>query len=91
MLYWGNGSCFTDVEIELCVIDQLRNSLKYVGTKDQKIFMKQLKPVYKASTKEQAEIELDKLEDNWGEKYPIALKSWWYSWERLSVYFQYDE
>jgi putative transposase len=38
--------------------------------------MKQLKPVYKASTKEQAEIELDKLEDNWGEKYPIALKSW---------------
>ena len=82
---------FPKVEIQLCVIHQIRNSLKYIASKDQKAFMKELKPVYKASTKEQAEIELDKLEDIWGEKYPIVLKSWRYNWERLSAYFQYDE
>ena len=82
---------FPKVEIQLCVIHQIRNSLKYVASKDQKAFMKDLKPVYRASTKEQAEIELDKLEDNWKEKYPIVLKSWRNNWERLSAYFQYDQ
>ena len=30
--------------------------------------MKELKPVYQAVSKEQAEVELDNLESNWGER-----------------------
>ena len=58
------------------MIHQIRNSLKYVASKDQKEFMKDLKLVYKAETKELAELNLDKLEEKWGEKYPIVIKSW---------------
>ena len=50
--------------------------------------MKDLKLVYEASTKELAEDELLKLEEKWGEKYPIVLKSWNNKWENLSVYFE---
>lgn len=41
---------FAETEIQTCVIHQIRNSLKYVASKDQKAFMNDLKPVYKADT-----------------------------------------
>jgi putative transposase len=70
------NSIFPKTEVQLCVIHQIRNSLKYVASKNQKEFMKDLKKVYKAINKEQAENELDNLEEKWGNKYPIIIKSW---------------
>lgn len=52
---------------------------------------KELKSVYQAFTKEEAQIELDKLEERWGKKYPIVFTSWRNKWENLAVYFQYPE
>lgn len=83
------NSIFPNTEVQLCVIHQIRNSMKYVASKNQKAFMADLKPVYKAATKEAAETALDDLESRWGDKYPIVLKSWRSKWENLSVYFKY--
>lgn len=82
---------FPDAEVQLCVVHQIRNSLKYVGSKDQKEFMSDLKRVYKASNKDLAASELDLLEEKWNDKYPIVIKSWRNNWERLSQYFKYPE
>jgi putative transposase len=82
---------FPATEVQLCVVHQIRNSLRYVGSKNQKEFMVDLKRVYKASNKGLAESELDKLEDKWNDKYPIVIKSWRNNWERLSQYFKYPE
>ena len=82
---------FPGTEVQLCVVHQIRNSLKYVGSKHQKEFMGDLKRVYKAVNKELAESELDILEDKWNDKYPIVIKSWRSNWERLSQYFKYPE
>lgn len=82
---------FPEAEVQLCVVHQIRNSLKYVGSKHKKEFMADLKLVYKAVNKNQAEVELDMLENKWGEKYPIVIKSWRSNWERLSQYFKYPE
>ena len=51
--------------------------------------MADLKPVYRAVSKEAAEDALDELEKRWGQQYPIVLKSWRSKWENLSVYFKY--
>lgn len=80
---------FPQTEVQLCVVHQIRNSLKYVASKDQKEFMRDLKLVYQATTKELAEDELLKLDDKWGKKYPIVLQSWQNKWENLSYYFKY--
>ncbi len=84
-------SIFPEAEIQKCIVHQIRNSIKYVASKDQKPFMKDLKKVYKAATKSGAETELLNLEDIWGKKYPIVIKSWNENWNELSNYFKYDE
>ena len=76
-------SIYTKTEVQSC------NSLKYVASKDQKEFMKDLKHVYRADTKELAEVELLNLADKWEPKYPVVLQSWRYNWDKLSTYFQY--
>ena len=52
--------------------------------------MKDLKKVYQSPTKSQAETELLNLEEIWGKKYPIVIRSWNENWEELSTYFEYD-
>lgn len=84
-------SLFPNTEVQLCVVHQIRNSLKYVGSKNQKEFMADLKRVYKASNKDLAESELEVLASKWDGKYPIVIKSWRNNWERLSQYFKYPE
>lgn len=84
-------SIFPQVEIQLCIVHQIRNSKKYLAWKDVKPFMHDLKLVYKASNKDLAERNLDKLEANWGTKYPAVIDSWRRNWDRLSNYFQYTE
>lgn len=85
------NSVFPDTEVQLCVVHQIRNSLRYVGSINQKQFAQELKAVYQAFTKEEAEYELDKLEEKWGKKYPIVFQSWRNKWDNLSVYFKYPE
>lgn len=82
---------FPKTEIQLCIVHQIRNSLKYVVSKDQKDFMADLKPVYRASSKDLAEHHLLALDEKWGKKYPAVLKSWNNNWENLSQYFKYPE
>lgn len=84
-------SVFPKTEIQTCVVHQIRNSLKYVASKDQKKFMADLKLVYRADTKEIAETELDNLAQKWEEKYPVVIASWRNNWDRLSTYFQYTK
>lgn len=80
---------FPTTEVQLCVVHQIRNSLKYVGSNNQKEFMVDLKRVYKANNKDLAAAELDILAEKWNDKYPIVIKSWRNNWERLSQYFKY--
>lgn len=82
---------FPQTQVQLCIVHQIRNSLKYVLWKDQKDFMADLKEVYKASNLNSAENNLDKLEEKWGKKYPNVIRSWRNNWEHLSAYFQYSE
>jgi len=84
-------SVFPKAQVQKCIVHQIRNSLKYVASKDQKEFMRDLKPVYKAATKELAEDDLLALEEKWGKKLLEVIESWQNNWEELSQYFQYTE
>lgn len=63
-------SIFPKTEIQTCIVHQIRNSLKYVGSKFQKEFMRDLKPVYQAVTEDVALENLHYLEEKWGGEVP---------------------
>ena len=84
-------SVFPQTVVQTCVVHQIRNSIKYVASNNQKTFMKDLKLVYQAVSKEQAAIELDNLDSKWGKDYPIVIKSWRDNWENLTAYFEFSD
>lgn len=82
---------FPQTEVQLCVVHQIRQSTRFVASKDIKQVMRALKLVYRASSKEEAERNLALLDQEWGTKYPSMIKSWLNNWERLSNYFKYPK
>jgi len=84
------ATIFPKTEIQLCIVHQIRNSIKYVGSLDQKEFIKDLKTVYKATSEEIAKEALNELDNKWGKKYPIVIRSWENNWDNLTSFFQYS-
>jgi transposase-like protein len=84
-------AAYPETIIQKCIVHQIRNTLKYLASKDQRTFLQDLKTVYRAKTRDEAETNLDKLEKKWETKYPIVLKSWRNNWPELSHYLDYDE
>lgn len=80
---------FPNVSIQNCIIHQIRNSIKYIASKDSKAFMRDLKTVYQATSEQVALNSLQTLEENWGGKYSIVMQSWRNNWENLSTYFDF--
>ena len=85
------NSIYPDTEVQSCIVHQLRNSLKYVASKNQKEFMKDIKTVYQATAKSFAEDNLKIVTEKWSKKYPIVTDSWNNNWDKLSTYFKYTE
>ncbi|WP_426451550.1 IS256 family transposase [Paenibacillus sp. S-38] len=83
------AASFPQTEIQKCIIHQIRNSIRYVSYKDVKKVTADLKPIYKAPTEEAAQLEMDKFEETWGEKYPLIVKSWRQNWDELTTFFRY--
>ena len=80
---------FPEVNIQTCIIHQIRNSIKYIAYKDMKAFIKDLKTVYKAVNETMATQALQSLESIWGNKYQIVIQSWNNNWANLSTYFNF--
>ena len=73
------------------MIQQIRNTTRFVSYKEIQPLMADLKRVYGAPTEETALSELDSFEAKWGEKYPKIAKSWKDNWVNSSTYFKYSE
>lgn len=81
---------FPETEIQLCIVHQIRNSLKHVASKNQKAFIVDLKSVYQAQTLDLALHNFLQLQEKWGDKYPVVIRSWETNWDHLTAYFRYS-
>jgi len=82
---------YPKTEIQQCIIHQIRNSTKYVASKDIKALMADLKRVYAAVDEQSAQSELDRFAAAWDKKYPKISVSWRTNWGNLSTYFKYPQ
>jgi len=56
------ASIYPETEVQLCVVHQIRNSLRYVASKSHKALVLDLKRAYRAQSLGEAEAALDELE-----------------------------
>ena len=77
-------------QAQLCIVHQIRTSLRYVPEKDKMAVVADLKPGYKANNHDQGYEHLLEFEEKWGKKYPLAVKGWLDNWGSLSTYFEYS-
>jgi transposase-like protein len=80
---------FPQTQVQLCIIHQIRSSMRMVTWKDRRDVMKDLRCVYKAATEEAALGALEALAQRWGSRYPLMIKSWRTNWAALATFFVY--
>jgi len=81
---------YPKTDIQLCIVHQIRNSMRYVSWKHQREIIKDMKKIYKANNLEEAEVQLEGFEKKWKQKYPAMIMSWKRNWEQLATFFNYD-
>ena len=84
-------SIYPLTDVQLCIIHQIRNSLRYVSHKNKGLVATDLKEIYKAKNLDSAEIAMEKFDEKWGEKYPLIVKSWNRNWSHLVRFFDYSK
>lgn len=84
----GARSIFKDAVVQRCIVHMIRNSIKYVPSRDYKRFTAQLKKVYGASSLKAAEAEFERFRQAWSQ-YPGAVDVWVRSWQHVEQLFNY--
>jgi transposase-like protein len=84
-------SCFPQSTHQICIVHQIRNSIKHVSYKDRKSVTSDLKSIYQADNIKQAEAALENFKSTWGSKYSQAVKSWTNNWDALTAFLDYPK
>jgi putative transposase len=80
---------YPKTQVQLCIVHQIRSSLRYVSYKDRKTVVQDLKPIYQAATIEEAEMALTRFSEIWDNKYAAISKQWLDKWENITPFFAY--
>ena len=73
--------------VQRCIVHRVRNSLNYVGWNKRELVVADLKRVYTAATRDEAEQYLTEFEGQWDTAYPPIAKSWRNNWARITPFF----
>jgi putative transposase len=80
---------FPQAQVQLCIVHLVRHSLNYVGWKQRKEVASDLQMIYRAATREEAEVRLSEFAEKWDTQFPTISRSWRANWERITPFFAY--
>ena len=80
---------FPWAQVQLCIVHLVRHSLNYVGWKQRKEVAADLQTIYRAATREEAELRLEEFAARWNSQFPTIARSWRSNWERVTPFFAY--
>lgn len=80
---------YPKTQVQLCIVHLIRNCLRYVPWKDSKAVAADLKPIYQATTLEEAEAALDAFAAKWDNLYPAISQIWIRHWDNIIPIFDY--
>jgi len=85
----GARSIFPDTVVQRCIVHLVRNSVKYVPSKDMKEFCATLKKVYGAASLKACQAQFETFKQKWGERYPGAVAVWERNFSHVEQLFDY--
>jgi putative transposase len=74
---------FPQTWVQTCIVHLIRNSMRFVPYRDRRQVAKDLKPIYTAATADEANDELERFEQAWGDRYPMISKTWRDAWQQV--------
>jgi transposase-like protein len=82
---------FPNTVHQICIVHQVRNSLKFVPHKDKKQVLSDIKAIYQSDNVQVAKYALETFKTNWGHKYYNIVQSWESNWEALTAFLDYPQ
>ena len=74
---------FPKAWVQTCIVHLIRSSLRYVNYRDRKRVAAALRPIYTAANAEDAAVELERFEAEWGAAYPMIGDAWRRDWTNI--------
>jgi putative transposase len=85
------NAVFPKTKQQLCIVHQVRNSVKFVPHKDKKAVCADLKKIYGAVNLDDAEYAKEEFRGKWDKRYPAILRSWDENWTDLTTFFEFPQ
>jgi putative transposase len=82
---------FPHAWVQTCVVHLIRASLRYVNYRDLKKVASALRPIYTAPNADQAMVELERFDSQWGQRYPAPVRAWRDAWEHVIPFLSLPE
>jgi putative transposase len=80
---------FPKTTVQTCVVHLLRHSLKYVPRREQADVARDLKPIYTATDADAAQLELERFDEKWGQRFPVITQAWLNAWEYVTPFLAF--
>lgn len=84
------ATAFPKTEHQRCIVHMVRNTLKYVATRDMKLFAKDLKKIYTSPDEKSAFKILEEVTKKWENQYPAAMNRWHDNWDVITPIFKFS-
>jgi transposase-like protein len=84
------ADAFPKIEVQLCIVHMVRNSVRFVPYKDRKAVTAGLKNIYLAPSAELAAEALEEFAGEWDRKYPMISKLWRNRWNEVIPFFKFS-
>src|ERR1017187_3526292 len=82
-------AAYPQTTVQLCIVHMVRASLRLVSWKDAKAVVADLKLVYRAVSRENAEQQLETFAAKWDAKYRSISQLWRRHWEQIVPFFAF--
>src|SRR4051812_13934271 len=82
---------FPEAWVQTCIVHRIRASLRYVNYRDLKKVTAALRPIYTAANADQALSELERFDNDWGQRYPATVRAWRDAWEHVTPFLALPE
>ena len=84
-------AAFPKTDYQRCMVHMVRNTLKYVASKDMKTFAADLRTIYNASSEDEGQKARDRVVEKWSSKYPNSMKRWIENWDVVVPIFKFSK